>query len=152
MSARDFNVGSSFPIEFIYFNFNHIRDEKCLIMLRSRLGLSIWLFLRTYLSTLMCAHPCLSSLTITDLEAILDGCLSVMDACMTRKMEIEGRTKKRRASLTSLSPDQFNDVVNSVFTTIYNEELETHNLVSNRRSKRLRVKSENDIRPEKQDE
>lgn len=144
MSACNFNIKSNVYLDYIYFNFHSVRNELCLITLRSQLGLSLWLFLRIFLSKRMCAHPSLSSLTIMDLEALLDGCLSIMDACMNRKIELEGRQKKRRASLTSLSPDQFSDIVNSVFTTIYNEELETHNIVSARRSKRIRAKSEND--------
>jgi len=143
MSARDF-VGMDFnELISTYLNFYYISDEKCLTILRSKLGLSLWLYQRIFLWTRMCAHQSLSNLTIMDLEAILDGCLSIMDACMSRKMDLEGRSKKRRASLTSLSPDQFNDIVSSVFTEIYEDEVNTHNIVAARRSKRIKSKSEN---------
>ena len=79
----------------------------------------------------------LSTMTITELEAVLDGCLSIMDVCMNRKMELEGRCKKRRASLTHLSPDQFNEITNSIFQTIYEEDIAVESLIHAKKGRKL---------------
>lgn len=83
----------------------------------------------------MAAANLFSNMTIADLEAVLDGCLGVMDVAMTRKMELEGRKRKRRVSLTSLSPDTFSEVVTSVFQELYDAELAAHKLVILKKSK-----------------
>lgn len=70
-----------------------------------------------------------ADMTVSDLEAVLDGCLGVMDVAMTRKMELEGRKRKRRVSLTSLAPDDFKNVVGTVFKELYEAELAAHKLV-----------------------
>ena len=137
MSARDLYTNSIYDICRTYLFYNYNIHELCLIILKYNSILLEYSFQPIF--SLMSVSPplSLSTMTITELEAVLDGCLSIMDVCMNRKMELEGRCKKRRASLTQLSPEQFNEITNSIFQTIYEEDIAVETLIRAKKGRKL---------------
>lgn len=114
------------PHYYSIFYYREKEYEECLILLRSSFPLLKFSYQALCCYRKMAAQNLFSNMTISDIEALLDGCLSVMDIAMNRKMELEGRSKKRRLSLTALNPEEFTHIMSTVFTELYDMDLEAH--------------------------